>query len=586
MKRAFGDPWRPRLRSLLLLPFVLRVVDRLERPLRAFGVEPVAFRAILTLRLELDLRESSFAGSGTGSAGSPGASFQVGLALIATGFWLAGMMPGIAAFFVEDSFLWMALGQGMVSGMIVMVLLSHFATLLVDATDVDVIGPLPVPGRTLFAARLAHTFVYMGLLGGVFAIWPTFLGCFRHPWWLVLPLVPLATFLSSLLALAAVGLLFTAALRLFGPSAFQRAVLWIQVGATAFTFGGFQLLVRALPMEAITAAASEFPPWLALLPPFCFGSLFEVARGNLGGLRWLGALLAFVLPLGAAFVAVRLATGHFAQALGGAVTRGRQRVGFARGLFARLSPRLCATPEERAGFELGLAMSRREPMFVRAIWSQVIGFTAMGLALTLVPGPGVEWLGVYGVLMTLYLFVVLAPGALETSQVGSSSEARWIYHLVTHERRRRVLLGSTKALLVGTAAPAFLLAALLLLLVGGPGVLPDVLLVATTGTALTLNAGRRMKLSLPFVMDLRAATPSLRNLPTVFGMLLALGLLALVHVLLRLLHPLAPLAGAGLAAFWMLWELRRFRGPELVRDPDTPPEMRRGLAPVASDGSR
>ncbi len=571
MRPRLGDPWHPRSRSALLLPMVLGAVDRLERPLRALGVEPVAFRALLGLRVELDLRESSFVGAGAGAGKGP--SFHVGLALITTGFWLAGMMPGVAAFFVEDSFLWLALVQGMLLGMLLMVLLAHFATLLVDGTDVGVVGPLPVPGRTLFAARLGHTFVYMALLAGVYAVWPTFLGCFRHPPLRVLLLVPLCTALTTLLALAAVGLLYAGALRAFGPRVFQRVVLWIQVVTATLAFGGFQLAGRLLPARALLEATGDRPAWLGLLPPFCFGSLFEVAGGRLDELRWAGALVALLLPVAALAVSVRLASAHFASALaGGGAARGPRAV-WGPPWLARLGPGRGASPEERAGYELGLALARREPMFVRAIYPQLFGFTAMGVAMTLMPGPAGEILADAGAAMALYLLAVVGPGMLEMSQMGSNPEARWVYHLVPHARRERVLAGCARALYLGTAVPAFLLTTLLFTCLRGPTFLGDAAFAGAAAGAIVLRAGRAMSLSLPFLGPFVPGHLNTRNLPVVFGLLGALAAVVVVHVLLRLLHPVGPLLAAPLALAWLALEVRVPGGPRLVREPDEPPEL-------------
>ena len=266
---ARRSPWRRPRRSVVLLPAVMRAAELFRGLLEAGGVDWPRFRTILELRLRLDLETRP----GRGQSAEASAGF--GLTLMATFLWLTGLMPGVLALVARDATLWMAAGQALSMFFLAMVLLGPMSLLLIDASDVALLAPLPVSDRTMFAARLAHTLAYTTLLALCGAFFPTFLGCFVFPPWLVLPLYPLCTLLSSFVVVGGFGLLMGVVLRLFGPGRFQRAVLWVQVAGSAALIAGTQIAPRLAPVRKQLPGLLESSWFRFLVPPMHYAGLFS-----------------------------------------------------------------------------------------------------------------------------------------------------------------------------------------------------------------------------------------------------------------------------------------------------------------------
>lgn len=488
-----GSPWRPRSRSGLLAGWYLRRFERRRAWLERLGLQPEAFVRILELKLENDAR---------GADGRAKGVLTLGLAILFAMSWLAGFLPAVLVLFAKPPALWwMASVSATLGFLLLLVMLGLYDTLLVDATDVATVAPLPVSDRTLYAARLAHLAFYVGLMSVMICFWPLLFGPFAYPWWAVCLCVPLTAALTALCAVGGIALLYALVLRLFGPGRFQRASLWAQVAALVCTMVGPQLFSRVQLLQPLVKAFR--PEWALFLPPAWFGGLFELVQGRSDALTLALAALALVVPALLLFAALRLASRHFVAALSSGTVRDRPgRLHWRRPWSAGLARLLCRGGFERAGWMLALPLVRRDRVFVRGAWPGFIGSSVIGLVIFL-PMPGkVRALPSAVSLFGLYLCPLAFAGLLQLSGFSEHARARWLYAVAPVTDATAVARGAAKALFACVLLPAQLLAVLGGLALGGFERTPDLLAVLATSSCVSLFAVPLLVRRLPFTHEL------------------------------------------------------------------------------------
>jgi hypothetical protein len=487
------SPWSPRKRSTLLVPGYLALLRARRSWLERLGLQSEAFLRILELKLENDTR---------GATGQPGRTLTLGLALLLGISWASGLVPGLVAVCVEDlsGFVFMALVSLVQSALLLLFLLGMYETLLVESTDIATIAPLPVSDRTLYAARIAHVAFYVGLVSLCTLFLPLCLGPIRFAWWGVLATVPLVALLTALLCLGGISLSYALLLRILGPGRFQRASLVAQVSATLLLMAGPQVLPRIVDWGPLVDAVRAHP-WVAvLLPPAWFGGLFELVRGAHDPLTLVLAALALCVPLLLLATAIQLASRHFLDSLlcGPAAERPTD-TRWPRGLQSLLARRLSGTRAERAGWNLALALTRRDRLFVRGVWPALLGMSLMGCVILLPRHASSrhqlphEYLG-FGAYMCGPAFATM----MMMLRFSEHSKARWIYAALPIENPGDLARGAAKCLYFGLLLPVQLVFSLIPLALAGPEALPNLVLVWLATGVLAIGATPMLLRELPF----------------------------------------------------------------------------------------
>lgn len=550
-RRAPRPPkeWRSRSESSLLIAAGLRAAELARGPLRAFGVEPDQFRELLRVRLVLELRSSGNLGLGS-----------VGIILGVLFFWPTGILAGVAALLIEDPMPWIAGSQAFLMVTLGMLLLMQYASILVDPTDVAVAASRPVADRTLFAARIAHLTLYVTSLSAIFASGSIMLGVFGQPWWAVLLVYPLVTALSTALTVGLVAGLFALILRVFGPRLFQRATLWIQVALFTVLMGGGQA-VQFLKGTGFGAWLEQLGQieWLRFwLPPFHYAGLFDLVVGDVTRANLIHAGLAFLLPALALWITLRLASRYFVQGLEGGLEMGRTpRSGWRAGWASRLGALACRSRAERAAYDLAVAYSRRDPIFLRQGLPGLIAFPIVGGVLS-IQMRDTPWALGAASFMALMAF----PSVLEAARYTQHPEARWSYWMGTASSPSELLRGAIKGLFLGSLLPMCLLLAVVALAIHGF----DRLFEAVVAIELVALVMLRFTLGwfhgMPFTLKHNMSDVNWANVPLVFGVM-GCGLLVAGLQGLLCWYPWTALASCVLLAPLVVRAFRRLDELEL-----------------------
>ena len=207
------------------------------------------------------------------------------------------------------------------------------------------------------------------------------------------------------------------------------------------------------------------------------------------------------------------------------------------------------TKEERAGYDLALANSYREPAFARAIMIQLAILLSMSFSMIIGMPGGVGW-----VLVPVCGLVVLAlPTVMRMSAYSQHGKARWLSEVTPVHNSHEIYAGGVKALLLRVWAPAWFLAGLGSTLVLGFRAAPAVLLAMALSATLGLFFLSRIRGYLPFTRTLHSQRDlgllNFRDLALVLAMACSL-LVSSVVLYLLTRHP--AMHGAGLVVLALL----------------------------------
>ncbi|HTF88829.1 MAG TPA: hypothetical protein VK843_10505 [Planctomycetota bacterium] len=526
MARKHGiGPWATAEEGSLLLAAMLWTTDRLRFFYVALGVDYPALRELLRVRVLLGMRTS--VGNNTWG--------MVGIVLAVLMTWLTGMGTGMIAVMSKDASVWVVVSQSVLALMLALLLFQHLAGVLVDPTDIGVVAPHPVSDRTVFAVRLSEVFAYLLIFVASFTAGNLMIAVFAKPLLPVLFIYPLLSLLCGVTTLGAVTLLFALCLRIVGPAYFQRVTLWVQILGGALIFGGMQLR-NFLPRVTWAPLLEKYAELRYLWPPVQYAEIFAIASGS--GTRFGIAIgiAAVLLPIAALAATLWLASHYFVAGLQGTLGAPIVRSGWQRGWIARLGEQF-TRGEERAGFGFALALSRREPHFLRGVLPQLVMFQFMALGM----GFGMrEDKGMAMPISAGFLFMVL-PNLLMLGQATATPDARQLFSSTPLESEAAFLRGGVKALLLQWIALPAIGVIALHLVVGGVTVLPGIVLALELSGVCILFFTRRYDLALPFTQPIRLGQSGAAN----FGLILVSGLVLVLLVAVHMALSMNPIAMSG-----------------------------------------
>lgn len=248
--------------------------------LRALGIDPVQFRALLLLSLRVDFRTGLFNASrkkksGKRRKGLPGL-WQIPLFYGFLGLVMSFTIIENSNEFFTGSVL-IAIGMFAVA----MSVLVEFQSVIVSPEDFHILSPRPVNSRTFFAARMSNLMIYIGVMtlaiGIIPAILYTFLDGFR-------PLLGLASlagmFGASVLITLAIIFLYVNLMRWVHPKKLKRIFSYLQLVLSFLVYGSGMIFSTMLNSGALSDVMMTQEPWTLLLPSTWFVSLMLIVTGE------------------------------------------------------------------------------------------------------------------------------------------------------------------------------------------------------------------------------------------------------------------------------------------------------------------
>jgi hypothetical protein len=541
---------------MIVVRFWLAVWDRLGWLVRALGGDVQPFRALLETRLTLDFRRPPMGQPG-GASRLSGFALNLGTFLLLGGFaslgLLAGGRPDVPLALIQ-AFLLLMLG---------ITFLGDFAALVLDPTDLQLVGPCPVSGRTLLLARWAHVGSYLVSLSLSLAVGPMVVGTVRLGFWFA-PLFLLTILLGLLLVVGFASLAYLLVLRFLGGERVRDVLVWCQLALSAAFVIGQQLFIRLVQASADRGLDLAEAGWAWAFPPAWLAAPIVLATGRGGAALWGLTALAAIAPVFSVFLVQRVLSPRFLDLLLRDAPAGERVDRERRSWWRRLGARCVARAgEERVGFDLTWSVASQDRQVKLRLYPALVFpvlFPVLGV-FTHPAGPAAWWN-----MMTrsnLFLFFLYFPATAAVAavmQCGYSEQhaASWVYDALPVGRPAAIVRGMAKAVFFRFALPVQLLVGMPFVIGGGVGLLDDWLLVAAVTACTTVLMALHVSGRLPFSEAPQAMASGGQTVRMLVGMSVFL-VAGFVHAGLRAIPFGVPVALAILAVLVPL--LGRLPGP-------------------------
>ena len=245
--------------------------------LRAVGVDPMQWRALVVTALRVDLRTTgamslSRMGQTTGARSLSG--FVLSLVLMSLALMLVIL-------FAEDLFFSLTIFFSFLIFSIGSSLLLEFQSIVLSPADHRQLAYHPIDSRTFFAARVTSVLIYVALMMVSLGTLPTIASAFAtEGGWLVALAVAIAsvvaTITTAFLAISAYVLL----LHYVSTSRLTRAFTYLQLAATFLVYGSYFAMPRLIGEGLSTGHIVDPGGWILALPGAWFASYADIAAGD------------------------------------------------------------------------------------------------------------------------------------------------------------------------------------------------------------------------------------------------------------------------------------------------------------------
>lgn len=264
----------------------------IERVLRAWGVDPLQWRALVVAYLRMDARRGGGAKSPKDRGGLPGLPFVALLTINA----MTGAMLAVLGAAIQDVRTFATLLTTYAAVNTSMLLLVDFTAVVVSPEDYRVLGSRPVDSRTYFAARLCTILVYVLAISLVISALPAVvLWLWRDLGALAGAFTVAAIVLCNVCATVFVISAYAALVERVHPRRLTRALSYVQLAGSTLFLAAYYLAITAFDSVRVRELSLDAVWWAWLNPASWFASLVLVGGGLAGRADWFAAAAALVL---------------------------------------------------------------------------------------------------------------------------------------------------------------------------------------------------------------------------------------------------------------------------------------------------
>jgi ABC-2 type transport system permease protein len=415
-----------------------------------------------------------------------------------------------------------------VMALVTLTLMTEHASTLCETQDLQVLGPLPVDGRTILAARLAHLLIFFILLVGSLGLPPLIVGTVRFGIAFA-PAFLLALLLGTATCMGLALLSLVAALRFVAAHRVRTLLLLLQVLGGAGGILAWQLVPRQLG-QASTRGTDLDTIWPWLLPPAHSAAFVQLVSGAANPPPIGLALLAIGIPIVLMLAIAQSATRFQERLLAMASAERGHAIPPHRRLWRDL---LLRDRDAVLGYDFTAAMSARDRQFRMRAWPPLAMGWIMAAWYVLQSDRTAARVSPAIACIALYMVALVAPQVLLLARFSDDWPARDVFRTNPLQRPGQAVAGSLLALALRFTVPATLVTSIVVLLIGGLAIWPDVLFSLLVVAAMQLLAVRATDRRLPFCEKFRAGAVE-GSLTRGLLLMLAAGLLAGLHAFLRL----------------------------------------------------
>jgi hypothetical protein len=512
---------------------LLKILDVFSFLYRMMGVNYQQLRAIVDIKLTMDNRRQIVSYRMKGNQETSNSFMWTLIFYCIFGGFVAIALYGIPSFILS-----MIMFFSYIMVMVCMTLITDFSSILLDTSDNTIILPRPVDGRTVFAARLTHIFLYLGQITIGLAILPSVIVLIKYGV-VMLIFFMMATVLTVIAGVVFTNIFYLLILRFTSEEKLRNVINYFQIFMAVFIMGGYQLVPRMAKQIDFLHYNFEIT-WLSFfVPPVWMGAALESwYLRSLDAEHLLLTVLAVIVPLLGFYMVNRYLTPVFTRKLGVIAVESKSKPVRKqnKNFIATLSSIFTSSASEQGGFELIWHMLGRDRKIKLKIYP-VFGFVIIFGIVFLFQGKqdfATTWNNLgetqYHLLLVYLSFMILQVAIYEIPY-SDDFRASWVYSSAPVEKPGDILTGTLKALIARLFIPGYIAVSTFILFVWGLTALDDILFGFLNNFIMVFTIVLVNKRSFPLSL-----APNLRNQAGNFMrsmlMFILVGVLGLTHYLL------------------------------------------------------
>jgi ABC-2 type transport system permease protein len=433
---------------------------------------------------------------------------------------LMGFFLCVFLFIFPDVLMAVSVFNGILMFLTTVIFISDYSSILLDTTDNYILLPRPVNGRTLFAARMTHIFLY--LMSITYAIAATSIVVMAFKFGLLSSLIfALILPFNTLLAVVIASFFYLIIIRFSSEEKLKDIINGFQILMMVVLMGGSQIWARSSNTETGFNPEIELKWIHTLIPPMWFGGAvdtlstfkFDIIHLVLTG-------FCFFIPLLSLFSVNKFFSNFFSSKLSSfsndspsttkkISTKGPSVFKPSRGVVYQLAKFFTHKGEERSAFYLVWHVVLRDRKLKLKLYPQLaysgvmlcaFFFTAFkkdkpfqeNLDELVLEGGGNFFLFfAYYANLSLSTAISLIPHC-------DDFKAAWVYYALPVNKPGELIVGGLKALIFKIYTPFFLIIASIILSAWGIKALDDLILVYINSIVLSFLTAKWDKNHLPF----------------------------------------------------------------------------------------
>jgi ABC-2 type transport system permease protein len=424
-----------------------------------------------------------------------------------------GLLIGSFVMATNNIMLSMTIVHSYILFMMVMTLITDFSSVLLDTTDNQIILPRPVNSKTFFVSRLVHILVYLLQFTLALALFPIIFTFIAFGAWVGMANI-IAIFLTVMIAVFITYLMYGLILKFSNEEKLKDIISGFQIVLTIIFVGGSQILPRFINYSGLDNVKMTIQWYSYFIPPLWMANALQslhTLKANLPHLMMIG--MAVIFPIIMFWVMLKFLGPSFAKkmaALGntGAETRSEEKNALKNKLplSEKISPLVCTSNTERAGFELTWKMTSRDKSFKMQFYPGFAYILIFVFAFIFKSGKdiGNTWINLHNTksyLGLIYLPLFTISSAVTLIAFNENFSASWVYLSRPLYKPGNLITGALKTLLVKYLLPIFIPLFALALYIWGYKIIDDFIYGLLSNVFLFLILTHINKSYLPFSMQ-------------------------------------------------------------------------------------
>jgi ABC-2 type transport system permease protein len=439
--------------------------------------------------------------------------------LILLGFF--GFFLGFIILIFPNVLMSMSVFNGILMVITTMIFVSDFSSVLLDTTDNFILLPRPVNGRTLFAARTTHIFLYLMSITYAIAATSIVVTAFKFGllssliYFLIIPFNTLFTVILS-------SLFYLLIIRFSSEEKLKDIINGFQILMMIVLVGFTQIMPHFSKMDTAFDYDFELKWSHVLMPPMWFaGAIDTLSNFKFDKIHLILTSLCVFIPLIGLFLINKFFSNFFSSKLS---SFSNDSPSFTKKSSATTTPSVFK-PSRGIAYQLAKFFTRKgeERSAFYLVWHLVLRDRKLKLKLY----PQLAYLGVM-IVMTFFnvhekdktfqdnltelvatgygnLFLAFAYFAnlslstcISLIPYSDDFKAAWVYYALPVNKPGEVVVGSIKAVIFKVYTPIFMLISTLILLAWGFNAFDDLILVYINSIIISVLTAKWDKNHLPF----------------------------------------------------------------------------------------